>query len=66
MAARKPAKSKEGTVAVASKVVRDGHTVWHVASGGKIRRISTRRASAKAIDEAMEIYAPALKRLADR
>jgi hypothetical protein len=64
MAVKKRTKTK-GPVK-AAKVVRKGHTVWHVMTGGKVRRIATRRASVKAINEAMEIYGPALKSLANR
>jgi hypothetical protein len=61
-------RKKKGAVmaVIAAKVVRKGRTVWHVTSGGKVRRIATRKASAKAIDEAVKIYGPALKSLANR
>jgi hypothetical protein len=47
-------------------IVRKDHTIWHVTTGGKVRRIATRKASARAIDEAMTIYGAALKSLANR
>lgn len=64
MANKKITKPKSG--AIAAKVVRKGHTVWHITTGGKVRRVATRKASDKAINEAMKIYGPALKSLANR
>jgi DNA-directed RNA polymerase alpha subunit len=61
----KKIKQKNAT-RVVGKVIRKDHEVWHVASDGRVRSITTRRASARAMDEAMVIYGQALQRLANR
>lgn len=57
---------KKKGATVAAKSMQNGHEVWHVASGGRTRRITTRSASSKAISEAVVIYGEALQRLANR
>ena len=39
---------------------------WRITSGGKVTTVTTRRASVKAMDEAIVIYRDTLQRLADR
>ena len=64
MAAKKD--TQRNATVVVEKVARNGRERWRVASGGEIKSITTRRASIKAMDEAMVIYSSALKRLANR
>ena len=52
---------------VGKTVVRKGGSEsWRITSAGKVRKVTTRRASVKAMDEALVIYDGALRRLADR
>lgn len=57
---------RKSVTRVVGKVTRKGHEVWHVASEGKVKSITTRSASTRAMDEAMVIYGQALQRLANR
>jgi hypothetical protein len=43
-----------------------GGDVWRVSHDGKVREIATSKASTRAMDQAVEKYGRALKRLADR
>lgn len=60
-----PKKNKE-IVRVIGRVIHKDHEVWRVTANGKTKSITTRRASIRAMDEAMEIYGQALQRLANR
>ena len=51
---------------VGKKAVRKDHEVWRVTFHGVAKNIVTRSSSTRAMDEAVEIYGRALKRLADR
>ena len=44
----------------------DGREKWYVSSAGRKRTITTSVTSSRAINEAVEIYSDALKRLAKR
>jgi hypothetical protein len=52
--------------AVIDKTVRDNREIWRVSSNGQIKNIATTASSTAAMDEAVEIYGRALKRLAHR
>ena len=67
MATTKKPFQKTVTIRVLGKATRKGHDVWRVAtSSGAVQNIVTRNSTAAAIDEAMVIYGPVLRRLADR
>jgi hypothetical protein len=51
---------------IIGKLNRDDREVWRVASGRQIKNLTTTISSASAMDEAVEIYGRALKRLANR
>jgi hypothetical protein len=52
--------------AVIDKTVRGNREIWRVSANGQIKNITTTASSTAAMDEAMEIYGPALERLANR
>jgi hypothetical protein len=52
--------------AVIDKTVRGSREIWRVSANGQIKNITTTASSTAAMDEAMEIYGPALERLANR
>jgi hypothetical protein len=54
-----------------SKVVRndkasDGREIWHITSDGQHRTIITTSTTASVMESAISLFAPALRRLADR
>jgi hypothetical protein len=59
-------KKNKVTKVVGKKAVRKDHEVWRVTFQGVAKNIVTRSSSTRAMDEAVEIYGRALKRLADR
>lgn len=52
--------------AVVTKLEDKNRETWRVTSSGVTKNIVTRRSSARAMDEAVEIYERALRRLANR
>jgi hypothetical protein len=48
------------------KMMSKSGEVWRVTVNGKPRRMTTRRRSLRAMDEALILYGPALERLANR
>jgi hypothetical protein len=48
------------------KADRKAGEVWRITSDGKVRVLTTRRTSIRAMDEATQLYGQALRRLADR
>ena len=44
----------------------DGREKWYVSTAGRMRTVTTSVTSSQAINEAMEVYSDALKRLAKR
>lgn len=60
------AKKRIAAATLADKTISAGRELWQVRTDGKCRTIVTSAASATAMDRAMTIFAPALKRLADR
>lgn len=51
---------------VLARSERHGRETWRVTLNGEIKSISTRSSSTAVMDEAMIVYANALRRLADR
>ena len=58
--------SKQTATKIVRKTGRHSREIWRITSSGKVKNITTRNSSTKAMDEAMVIYSSALKRLADR
>jgi hypothetical protein len=62
----KPINATEVSSEVLARSERHGRETWRVTLKGEIKNISTRSSSTAAMDEAMIVYANALRRLADR
>ncbi len=61
------AKFKETVIKVAGKkAARKAGEVWRITADGRVRVLTTRRTSIKAMDEATQLYGQALRRLANR
>jgi hypothetical protein len=55
-----------GNVHIENWLRADGREAWRITSGGKVVNLTTSNSSTVAINEAVRIYGPALKRLADK
>jgi hypothetical protein len=53
-------------VVVESSLTPDGREAWRITSGDKVISLITSSTSTAIMDEAVQIYGPALKRLAKR
>lgn len=51
---------------IIGKVESEDREIWRVSAHGQIKNITTSASSTTVMDEAIEIYANALKRLANR
>ena len=61
------AKFKKSVMKVVSKkAARKAGEVWRITSDGRVKVLTTRRTSIRAMDEATQIYGRALQRLANR
>lgn len=58
--------SKRPVDAVTGKTVSGGREIWHVTSRGQRHRLVTSVASVNAMDDAVKLLGPALRRLAHR
>jgi hypothetical protein len=58
---------KKTVIKVAGKkAARKAGEVWRITSDGKVKVLTTRRTSVRAMDEATRLYGKALQRLANR
>ena len=53
-------------VVIESSLTPDGREAWRITSGDKVIKLITSSTSTAIMDEAVQIYGPALKRLAER
>ena len=54
----------KNTIRIEGRRMADGREAWRVTSGDRVLNLTTSTSSTAAIDEAVKIYDPALKRLA--